>query len=64
MASGFCAAAAGRVLDRGDFAEPALLPDLMEAVEEVGVDLLESWPLSRADAEGATSDTGFSEPTN
>lgn len=32
-------------LDGGDFAEPALVPGLLEAVDEVGVDLLEAWHL-------------------
>jgi len=33
-------------LDRGDFTEPALLPGLLEAIQEIGVDLLQPWPLS------------------
>ncbi|MFJ8313302.1 MULTISPECIES: hypothetical protein [unclassified Streptomyces] len=42
MASSFCAAAHGG-LDGGDLAEPALVPGLLEAVDEVGMDLLEAW---------------------
>ncbi len=34
-------------LDGGDLAEPALVPGLLEAVDEVGVDLLEAWHLGR-----------------
>jgi hypothetical protein len=32
-------------LDRGDFAEPALVLGLLEAVDEIGVDLLKAWQL-------------------
>lgn len=32
-------------LDGGDLAEPALVLGLLEAVDEVGVDLLEAWHL-------------------
>src|SRR5258708_16765003 len=45
-------------LDRGDFAEPALLPGLLKAIEEVGVDLLEPWALSWVNAKEGASDTG------
>jgi hypothetical protein len=45
-------------LDRGDFAEPALLPGLLEAIEEGGVDLLEPWPLSWVNAKEGASGTG------
>jgi len=34
-------------LDRGDFAEPALVLGLLEAVDEVGVDLLKARRLNR-----------------
>ncbi len=33
-------------LDRGDFTEPALFPGLLKAFEEIGVDLLQPWPLN------------------
>jgi hypothetical protein len=46
MASSFCAAAGRVVWIGGDFAEPALLLGPLEAIEEVGVDLLEPWRLS------------------
>ena len=48
-------------LDCGDFAEPALFPGLLEAIEEVGVDFLEPWPLSWVNAkEGASEKQAFS----
>jgi hypothetical protein len=34
-------------LDGGDLATPALVPDLLEAVDDVGVDLLETWHVGR-----------------
>ena len=37
-------------LDRGDFTEPALLPGLLKAINEIGVDLLQSWSLSWVNA--------------
>ena len=49
-------------LDCGDFAEPALLPGLLEAIEEVGVDLLEPWPLSWVNAKEGASDCLLTEP--
>ncbi|MEU0691171.1 hypothetical protein [Streptomyces uncialis] len=36
-------------LDGVDLAEPALVPGLLEAVDEVGVDLLKAWHLGRVD---------------
>ena len=58
MASSFCACGGQGGLDRGDFAEPALVPGLLEAVEEVGVDLLQPWHLSWVNPEEGASDTG------
>jgi hypothetical protein len=44
-------------LDRGDFTQPALLLRLVESVDEVGVDLLQSWLLSWVNSKQRASDT-------
>jgi hypothetical protein len=36
-------------LDRGDFAEPALFLGLIEPVDQIGVELLQSWQLAWVD---------------
>ena len=51
-------------LDRGDFAEPALLPGLLEAIEEIGVDLLEPWSLSWVNAEEGAPDAPLTDLTS
>src|SRR5712691_59949 len=45
-------------LDRGDLAEPALVPGLLEPVGEVSADLLQARHLGRVNPEEGTSDTG------
>src|SRR5216683_7529886 len=44
-------------LDRGDLAEPALVPGLLEPAGEVRADLLQARHLGRVDPEEGTSDT-------
>jgi hypothetical protein len=45
-------------LDRGDLAEPALVPGLLKAIEEIGVDLLQARHLGRVNPKEGASDTG------
>lgn len=47
-------------LDRGDVTQPALLLRLVESVDEVGVDLLQSWLLSWVNPKQRASDTRIS----
>jgi hypothetical protein len=51
MSRSFCAAAARGGLDRGDLAEPALFPGLLEPAAEVGVDLPQPEHLGWVDPE-------------
>ena len=46
-------------LDRGDLAEPALVPGLLEPVGEVRADRLQARHLGRVNPEEGTSDTGL-----
>ena len=48
-------------LDRGDLAEPALVPGLLEPVGEVRADLLQAPHLGRVNPEEGTSDAPLTE---